>query len=199
MEYQIQADPTAHSQIAFKNNGLGILMRRLGKPTRPRGFYRTAIQEYFKIPAGDQTGEVKTWAYNLGKLLSSRGKPNEAREWLERSLQIHIDIDIDIGDESHVGIGLIKLSLANLLRDEGKFQEAHERYRGSLAELEQIDPPAPHFIAAARVSYGASLSRSGELYEADKFLVPALETARALNGRGQSFTLFVFESPAQRT
>lgn len=178
LEYQIEADPEAHAQIAYKNNGLGILMRRLGRFAEAEEFFRTAIREYGLARPENQTGAVKTWEYNLGKLLAARGENEEARTWLEKSLASHRAG----GDDSHVGTGLIQLTLAEISRSEGEIGEAHEGYRAAVAELKLIDPPAPHFVAAAQVSFGSSLSQAGEWEEARPLLLSALDTARQFNG-----------------
>ncbi|MEM7518430.1 MAG: tetratricopeptide repeat protein, partial [Planctomycetota bacterium] len=110
--------------------------------------------------------------------LAARGENEEARTWLERSLASHRAT----GDDLHIGVGLNLLTLAEISRSEGKIAQAHEGYRKALAELKLIDPPAPHFVAAAQVAFGASLSQAGEWEEARPLLASALETSRQING-----------------
>jgi len=178
LDYQLQADPANHARIAYKMNGLGILMRRTGRLEEAEELYRGAIEHHYLVEDNPQPQDVGAWEFNLGKVLSELGRDEEAREAFVQALRTHELL----GERGYVGMGLLRLSLASLDLRIGRRDGVEEEYRQALEHLRQAPSPVPHLVVAAEIELGRFLSEEGRREEAESLLRSALDSGREIWG-----------------
>jgi len=178
LEFQLEANDENHARVAFKMNGLAILLKRMGRLEEAEKLYRQAIERHYRVENHPAPHEVGVWEFNLGRLLADQGRWEEAREMYLQSLRTHREFD----DDNHVGLGLLQVSLGELESRRGAYDDAERALRGGLQHLQQVEPPAPHFVASAQVQLGRFLSDRGRREEAGPLLESAVEAAIEIQG-----------------
>jgi len=116
--------------LAVIYNELGILKKHLGKLTQAIDYHKKALE----IVEGKGTVEEANTLNNLASLLLDQRKHQEARGYLERSLEINQKINPEVNLE----LSSIYMNLGSVCRYENDFQNAIKYYKMSMENTEKI-------------------------------------------------------------
>ena len=192
LEYQLAADGEAYGRIAFKENGLAILLKRMGRLEEAEELYRSAIAHNYLTPDGMERSGVGAWELNLAKLLIDRGKLDEAKRYLADSRESHLRI----GDVDGVGLDLIRVLNATLSEREGDIDAAEQGFRESIEHLQTMDRVPMHFVLSAKQQLGAMLSKHARVEEGLPLLLESLSAAEELWGESSPIILPYYQEVA---
>jgi Tfp pilus assembly protein PilF len=148
-----------HPKVATDLNNLAELLRAQGKYNETEPLHRQSLEIKRKV-LGEQHPSVAASFNNLAELLKTQGKYDEAEPLYRRSLAIDRKVSALMsvclfhrtscqvyGDE-HPKVATDLNNLAELLRAQGKYDEANPLYQQSLAISRKVC--AIHLVASSR-------------------------------------------------
>jgi len=186
-----------HALKGSFNFGYGVLLRRLAAPENREDYLDRALIAYAASSFHfEQAGNVRYLARvenNLGYLLFTIGKYDEAHKHLDRARHFFMDLN-DAGM-----IAEVDDTRARTLVAEGHITEAQRVARYAVQKLEKGDERAA--LAGALITHGVALARLGDYPSAKRSLQRAIEVAQTtgdLEGAGRA-KLSIIEELSRQT
>jgi len=118
-------------------------------------------------------GEV---LHNLGMLNMNRGTYDQARDYLDKALQIKVD---QYG-EIHASVANTYNALGNLVSDQGNFEKAREYYEHTLEIRKEVLPEDHMHIADTYQNLGILEYSEGDYDKAIEFMVKGFEIEKRI-------------------
>ena len=157
--------------IAIANNQLGWLLSLRGGLSEAERFFRTAIEEYRKLPAGVTYVTLGDSLRNLGTVLLRRGRYAEAEPLIGESLEMNRRL---LGS-AHFATANSLAALADLLYLQGQYRAAEADAREALKALTQALPKGNIALAIPLTELGLILNKTSRSHEGERDLREALD------------------------
>lgn len=156
-EFPLIDDP---QMAALIKGYIGSAFTEVRQYDKARKYYRQSL-DILRIEEGEESPDVSTNYYHIGRTYLLEGRPGEAGEWLEKALKLEKELE-----GGAVRKGQLYNALGQMAEAEGKLEEAEENYRRAIQVYRGL-------LANNRPELARSLSNLAEL----KFRMEDLDAA----------------------
>ena len=163
-----------HDEALAKAGALSLQIYAHSAPDPERAQTWQTITEAAVERAGPYTAVAGSYWHAAGLFARAQGRWDEAREALERALQVYAEVDPE-GLEGSYALN----SLAALEMDERKFEAAEEKARTLIARLTHLFGPDHPDLITVYSTLSAALSSQDRLDEASEAVERALALSEA--------------------
>jgi eukaryotic-like serine/threonine-protein kinase len=162
--------PPTHPDLVLAEARLGQVLLLQGRINEAAPLFENSLVGQRQL-YGENSLQVADVLDSLAAIRRAQGMLPEAEDFARQALRAH---DAAVGGSEHMMTGFLRQTLAVVLARRGKYKEAEDQVRRSLATFEKTLPPDHQYVAASEHVLGEILLETSQFRDAEAVLTAAM-------------------------